>query len=191
MKKIEITSALIGDVALPLAGFFFWDWGFYFIALFFLFDISFRSIFLNKRVKLLPSMVFENRFVFKGVLLTVFEILALHILVILSISSIDFVSEFWSFLTYQEIGVAQGVVLLPLLILNEFMRIRNEQKMKVPQHVRFDIMINSQKIQLFRVLLWCLFMGLTMLIPFHETALVLIFIATLSIQPFWIYRNIS
>ncbi|MEJ6589113.1 MAG: hypothetical protein QNL43_04855 [Crocinitomicaceae bacterium] len=191
MKKIEITSALIGDVALPLAGFFFWDWGFYFIALFFLFDISFRSIFLNKRVKLLPSMVFENRFVLKGVLLTVFEILALHILVILSISSIDFVSEFWSFLTYQEIGVAQGVVLLPLLILNEFMRIRNEQKMKVPQHVRFDIMINSQKIQLFRVLLWCLFMGLTMLIPFHETALVLIFIATLSIQPFWIYRNIS
>lgn len=191
MKKIEITSALIGDVALPLAGFFFWDWGFYFIALFFLFDISFRSVFLNKRVKLLPSMVFENRFVLKGVLLTVFEILALHILVILSISSIDFVSEFWSFLTYQEIGVAQGVVLLPLLILNEFMRIRNEQKMKVPQHVRFDIMINSQKIQLFRVLLWCLFMGLTMLIPFHETALVLIFIATLSIQPFWIYRNIS
>ena len=191
MKKIEITSALIGDVALPLAGFFFWDWGFYFIALFFLFDISFRSIFLNKRVKLLPSMVFENRFVLKGVLLTVFEILALHILVILSISSIDFVSEFWSFLMYQEIGVAQGVVLLPLLILNEFMRIRNEQKMKVPQHVRFDIMINSQKIQLFRVLLWCLFMGLTMLIPFHETALVLIFIATLSIQPFWIYRNIS
>tara|TARA_B110000305_G_scaffold95704_2_gene107779 strand:- start:13442 stop:14017 length:576 start_codon:yes stop_codon:yes gene_type:complete len=191
VKKIEITSALIGDVALPLAGFFFWDWGFYFIALFFLFDISFRSIFLNKRVKLLPSMVFENRFVLKGVLLTVFEILALHILVILSISSIDFVSEFWSFLTYQEIGVAQGVVLLPLLILNEFMRIRNEQKMKVPQHVRFDIMINSQKIQLFRVLLWCLFMGLTMLIPFHETALVLIFIATLSIQPFWIYRNIS
>ena len=191
MKKIEITSALIGDVALPLAGFFFWDWGFYFIALFFLFDISFRSVFLNKRVKLLPSMVFENRFVLKGVLLTVFEILALHILVILSISSIDFVSEFWSFLMYQEIGVAQGVVLLPLLILNEFMRIRNEQKMKVPQHVRFDIMINSQKIQLFRVLLWCLFMGLTMLIPFHETALVLIFIATLSIQPFWIYRNIS
>lgn len=191
MKKIEITSALIGDVALPLAGFFFWDWGFYFIALFFLFDISFRSIFLNKRVKLLPSMVFENRFVLKSVLLTVFEILALHILVILSISSIDFVSEFWSFLTYQEIGVAQGVVLLPLLILNEFMRIRNEQKMKVPQHVRFDIMINSQKIQLFRVLLWCFFMGLTMLIPFHETALVLIFIATLSIQPFWIYRNIS
>jgi hypothetical protein len=191
VKKIEITSALIGDVALPLAGFFFWDWGFYFIALFFLFDISFRSIFLNKRVKLLPSMVFENRFVLKGVLLTVFEILALHILVILSISSIDFVSEFWSFLTYQEIGVAQGVVLLPLLILNEFMRIRNEQKMKVPQHVRFDIMINSQKIQLFRVLLWCLFMGLTMLITFHETALVLIFIATLSIQPFWIYRNIS
>ena len=97
MKKIEITSALIGDVALPLAGFFFWDWGFYFIALFFLFDISFRSVFLNKRVKLLPSMVFENRFVLKGVLLTVFEILALHILVILSISSIDFVSEFWSF----------------------------------------------------------------------------------------------
>ena len=78
MKKIEITSALFGDVALPIAGFLFWDWGFYFIALFFLFDISFRSIFLNKRVKLLPSMEIENRFVLKGVLLTVFEIFALH-----------------------------------------------------------------------------------------------------------------
>lgn len=191
MKKIEITSALFGDVALPLAGFLFWDWGFYFIALFFLFDISFRSIFLNKRVKLLPSMEIENRFVLKGVLLTVFEIFALHILVILSIPSIDFVSEFWSFLTYKEIGVAQGVVLLPLLILNEFMRIRNEQKMKVPQNVRFEIMRSGQKVQFFRVLLWCVFMGLTLLIPFPETALVLIFIAALSIQPFWIYRNIS
>ncbi len=191
MKKIEIISAILGDAVLPLVGFLFWNWGFYFIVLFFLFDLVIRTLFLNKRIGLMPSIILPKAFFLKGIGLVVLEVWFLHLLVYFSFNSISFITEIWGFLTYKELGFAQGIILLPLLFLNEIIRIRNEKKLGIPQNVRFEILKNYQFSGLLRVLLWSFLFLLTFLFSISETTLVSILILTLCIQPFWIYRNIS
>ena len=191
MKKIEITSAILGDAVLPLVGFLFWDWGFYFIILFFLFDLVIRTLFLHKRIGLLPSIILPKAFLLKGIGLVVLEVVILHLLVYLSLNSISFPTEIWGFLSYEELGFAQGIILLPLLFLNEVIRIRNEKKLGTSQNVRFEILWNYQLSGLFRILFWSFLLILTFLFSISETTLVSILILTLCIQPFWIYRNIS
>ena len=191
MKKLEIISAILGDAALPLVGFLFWDWGFYFITLFFLFDLVIRTLFLHKRIGFLPSIILPKAFLLKGIGFVVSEVLILHLLVYFSFNPISFTAEIWSFLSYEELGVAQGILLLPLLFLNEIIRIRNEKKLGTSQNVRFEILKNYQLSGLFRILFWSLLLFLTFLFSISETTLVAILIFTLCIQPFWIYRNIS
>ena len=52
MKQAEKINALLGDVAFPLMGYFFWNWNFYFILLYFILDQVARTIFLPWRLKL-------------------------------------------------------------------------------------------------------------------------------------------
>jgi hypothetical protein len=191
LKRIEIIGALFGDVALPLLGFLFWDWGFYFIVLFFVFDILIRSFFLMKRVKNLPSMNINHRFALFGISMTLLELCLLHLLVFLTLTPIGFFKEFWAFLSYEELGIAQGVVLIPLLIFNELFRIRNEQKAKVPQNVRFEILKSSQYFQFGRLILWCIVIVGSCFLDIKESVLVAVLIATLCVQPFYVFRNIS
>lgn len=191
MKRIEIIGALFGDAALPLLGFLFWEWGFYFIVLFFVFDILIRSFFLMKRVKNLPSMNINHRFALFGISMTLLELCLLHLLVFLTLTPIGFFKEFWAFLSYEELGIAQGVVLIPLLIFNELFRIRNEQKAKVPQNVRFEILKSSQYFQFGRLILWCIVIVGSCFLDIKESVLVAVLIATLCVQPFYVFRNIS
>ena len=191
MKRIEIIGALFGDVALPLLGFLFWDWGFYFIVLFFVFDNVIRSIFLSKRVKNLPSMNVNRRFALKGISITFLELCLLHLLVFLTLAPIEFFQEIWAFLSYEELGIAQGVLLIPLLVFNELFRIRNEMKANVPQNVRFEILKSSQYFQFGRLILWCIFIVGASFLDIKESVLVVVLIATLCVQPFYVFRNIS
>ena len=191
MKRIEIIGALFGDAALPLLGFLFWDWGFYFIVLFFVFDILIRSFFLMKRVKNLPSMNINHRFALVGISMTFLELSLLHLLVFLTLTPIGFFEELWAFLSYEEMGIAQGVVLIPLLIFNELFRIRNEQKAKVPQNVRFEILKSSQYFQFGRLILWCIVIVGSCFLDIKQSVLVAVVIATLCVQPFYVFRNIS
>lgn len=191
MKRIEIIGALFGDAALPLLGFLFWDWGFYFIVLFFVFDNVIRSIFLNKRVKNLPSMNVNRRFALKGISITFLELCLLHLLVFLTLAPIEFFQEIWAFLSYEELGIAQGVLLIPLLVFNELFRIRNEMKANVPQNVRFEILKSSQYFQFGRLILWCIFIVGASFLDIKESVLVVVLIATLCVQPFYVFRNIS
>ena len=191
MKKVEIISAILGDAVLPLVGFLFWNWGFYFIILFFLFDLVIRTFFLNKRLGLLSSIILPKAFLLKGVGLAFLEVMILHLLVYFSLNPIIFTVELWAFLSYEELGIAQGIFLLPLLFLNEIMRIKNEHKVSVPQNIRFEILKSIQIAGLFRILFWSLLLFLTFVFSISETTLVAILILTLCIQPFWIYRNIA
>jgi hypothetical protein len=191
LKRIEIIGALFGDATLPLLGFLFWDWGFYFIVLFFVFDILIRSFFLMKRVKNLPSMNINHRFALFGISMTFLELCLLHLLVFLTLTPIGFFKELWAFLSYEELGIAQGVVLIPLLIFNELFRIRNEQKAKVPQNVRFEILKSSQYFQFGRLILWCIVIVGSCFLDIKESVLVAVLIATLCVQPFYVFRNIS
>ena len=191
MKKIEIISSLLGDFALPLVGFLFWDWGFYFIALFFLFDLIFKTFFLKKRLSPLEEMRGRNKFILYSFLFSFIEVLMIHFIVIRAFPSMNIGHAFIDFLSYEELGIAQGVVLLPLLFLNEWMRIRNENKIAVPHTVRIQIMFNSQRVQVYRLILW-LAMGLGVLfLSVNELTLIIAFFLFFIAQPFLVFRNVN
>ena len=191
MKKIEIISALLGDVALPLAGFLFWDWGFYFISLFFLFDLFFRTLFLRRRLTPLNELKNRNRILFRGFIYSFIEILLIHCIVISVFVYLNIGDSFLAFLTYEELGIPQGPVLLPLLLLNEFMKIRNENKIGVPYPVRAQIILKTQNLQQYRLLLWVVLYLWSLFFYMNETILITAFFAFFIVQPFLIFRNIK
>ena len=191
MKKVEIISALLGDVALPLAGFLFWDWGFYFISLFFLFDLFFRTLFLRRRLTPLIELENRNRILFKGFLFTFLEVLLIHCIVIGAFANLSIGDSFMAFLSYEELGIAQGVVLLPLLLLNEVMKMRNENKMGVPYSVRSQVILNTQNIQRYRILLWVILYLMVLFFPVDELLLISTFFIFFVVQPFLVFRNIN
>lgn len=191
MKKIEIISALLGDVAIPLVGFLFWGWGFYFIALFFLFDLLFRTLFLKKRVSTLPDFSQRNKFLFKGFLYPFIEFVLIHCIVVVSFASMSIGDAFVDFLTYEDLGIQQGIVIIPLLFLNEVMKIRNEKKMGIPASVRTQILLNSQKVQVYRTVFWVILYLLVLFLNIPESILIIAFFIVLTVQPFVVFRNVN
>ncbi|MDO7609693.1 MAG: hypothetical protein MUQ68_02475 [Crocinitomicaceae bacterium] len=191
MKKIEIFSALLGDVALPLIGFLFWDWGFYFISLFFLFDLLFRTLFIKRRLKPIDELKNRRAIIFKAFLFTFLEVILIHCIVVGAFPHTNIGDSFIYFLTYQEMGIAQGVVLLPLLLLNEVMKIRNENKMGIPYSIRAQVLSNNQDLQRYRILMWVLIYLLVLFFPIPEIFLIMAFFIFLTAQPFLVFRNIK
>lgn len=191
MKKIEIFSALLGDVALPLIGFLFWDWGFYFISLFFLFDLLFRTLFIKRRLKPIDKLKNRRAIIFKAFLFTFLEVILIHCIVVGAFPHTNIGDSFIYFLTYEEMGIAQGVVLLPLLLLNEVMKIRNENKMGIPYSVRAQVLSNNQDLQRYRILMWVLIYLLVLFFPVPEIFLIMAFFIFLTAQPFLVFRNIK
>jgi len=172
-------------------GFLFWDWGFYFIALFFLFDLIFKTFFLKKRLSALEEMRGRNKFLLYSFLFSLIEVLMIHFIVIGAFPSLNIGDTFIDFLSYEELGIAQGIVLLPLLFLNEWMRIRNENKIAVPHTIRIQIMFNSQRVQVYRLILW-LAMGLGVLfLSINELTLIIAFFLFFIAQPFLVFRNVN
>ncbi|MDC1244037.1 hypothetical protein N8Z79_01135 [Crocinitomicaceae bacterium] len=191
MKKIEIFSALLGDVALPLIGFLFWDWGFYFISLFFLFDLLFRTLFIKRRLKPIDELKNRRAIIFKAFLFTFLEVILIHCIVVGAFPHTNIGDSFIYFLTYEEMGIAQGVVLLPLLLLNEVMKIRNENKMGIPYSIRAQVLSNNQDLQRYRILMWVLIYLLVLFFPIPEIFLIMAFFIFLTAQPFLVFRNIK
>ena len=191
MKKIEIFSALLGDVALPLIGFLFWDWGFYFISLFFLFDLLFRTLFIKRRLKPIDELKNRRAIIFKAFLFTFLEVILIHCIVVGAFPHTNIGDSFIYFLTYEEMGIAQGVVLLPLLLLNEVMKIRNENKMGIPYSIRAQVLSNNQDLQRYRILMWVLIYLLVLFFPIPEIFLIMAFFFFLTAQPFLVFRNIK
>jgi len=191
VKKIEIFSALLGDVALPLIGFLFWDWGFYFISLFFLFDLLFRTLFIKRRLKPIDELKNRRAIIFKAFLFTFLEVILIHCIVVGAFPHTNIGDSFIYFLTYEEMGIAQGVVLLPLLLLNEVMKIRNENKMGIPYSIRAQVLSNNQDLQRYRILMWVLIYLLVLFFSIPEIFLIMAFFIFLTAQPFLVFRNIK
>lgn len=139
MKSQEKIAVLIGDVALPLAGFFFWNWGFYFIALYLLLDQLVKQLFLLIRFK--NNHLSKNEkgiYLAKSMLLFLFE-LSVVLLINYQITT-DFnpIAGFVNFLSYEDMGIQQGLVLIPLLFFAEWMKIKTEQRQNLSDELKRD-----------------------------------------------------
>lgn len=111
---------LVGEALIPLTGFFFWDWGLYFILLFYLLDMlaSEAIIHLKSRKSIEFYGTGQKERVSYGIqsaLLLVLSIISIHTALYFIQPGIDFKHEVIAFWTYEELGMQQGYLLAPLV----------------------------------------------------------------------------
>ena len=163
MKRQEKIAALIGDILIPILGFFLWHWSIYFICLFFLLDqlsreVShlFRMRYLKSRFQIRPRSYLLNILIFIGFVAMV------HVYNYMLHPTIDFTREMTAFFWYKDTGIPQGFILFPLVIFSERMRFKmNMKQFSDEMHVQSW---QNHAIQLlsYFVLFLMLSLGLTM-----------------------------
>lgn len=113
---------LIGDAVIPLVGFFAWDWSLYFILLFYFIDLVIGEVVVNLKSRKIVEYQKSGvqgwiiRAWASGLLL-IGTVLLIHFILYWVVSGIDFRAEAIEFWTYEELGIQQGYILLPLLII--------------------------------------------------------------------------
>lgn len=115
---------LFGDAIIPLLGLLVWNWSLYFILLFYFLDLLSAEFIQHLKSK--KTVVFQQVKGQKKQWLkwggTSFAFLAMaivmvHFAVYFITPGIDFQSEALSFWNYEEMGIKQGYILLPLVFL--------------------------------------------------------------------------
>lgn len=114
---------VIGDLAIPLLGFLVWEWSLFFIFAFYVLDylVSFGVLIAKHRK--IKSYRNDKRSYLKSIIRSVF--IALVVLVIgfqffHFFNSFSISHELISFLSYKELGIPQGAILIPLLVLGGY-----------------------------------------------------------------------
>uniref|UniRef100_UPI00404B9C5A hypothetical protein n=1 Tax=Fluviicola sp. TaxID=1917219 RepID=UPI00404B9C5A len=113
------------EAALPLAGYFYWHWDTSFILLFYLLDwilfLAINSVKAKKRFAF-SQLAIEKKQAFRTLLLgTAFLIITCFVVLLtmqLLQPTFNFSERVVAFLRYNDMGIEQGYVLLPLLLLN-------------------------------------------------------------------------
>ena len=122
---------LIGDAVIPLLGFFWWNWSLYFIVIFYLLDYLSNEVILNlKSKKITTYQEIDSKIWIQkaslSFLLFFLGIVLVHLSMKMLHPQIDFYKEFIQFLSYKDIGIAQGYFLIPLIALVGFQRYKME-----------------------------------------------------------------
>ena len=135
-QKLRLIQ-LLGELVIPLAGYFFWNWSYFDILFFYALDllISWAIIYV-KTGKIIKERPSEDR---GEPLFSVVSLLGLLSLVTLSFclmcqlyEDFDLGASIWHFLLLEDMGLPQGVLLLPLLILTAVIPYKS-------QFVRFKV----------------------------------------------------
>lgn len=117
MQNKAIYIQLIGDALIPLLGFFLWDWSLYFILLFYLLDLFASEViilFKTKRAQGLSTEIKRPFRVYSWVLF-LFNVITFHVGIFLMHPDVNFQTEFVEFIMYEEMGIPQGLILIPLI----------------------------------------------------------------------------
>lgn len=124
LKQSALFQTIL-EAALPLAGYFYWHWDTSFILLFYLLDwilfLAINSVKAKKRFAF-SQLAIEKKQAIRTLLLgTAFLIITCFVVLLtmqLLQPTFNFSERIVAFLRYNDMGIEQGYVLLPLLLLN-------------------------------------------------------------------------
>lgn len=182
MNSAEKVRDLIGDVALPLMGYFLWNWSLYFIMIYFMLDQLSRTVFLAWRLKLtnLNSRKKSNIFV-RSILLLLFEVFLIHVFIKSIQPAIQFKKEILNFIHYSDMGIEQGYILLPLLILGEWFRLKYDFKMGIVGLRQIEIIQRNKNLSFFRISFFALFFCIGLWMTLSERIMTISFFLLISL----------
>lgn len=122
MLQRQLYIRLLSNLVIPVLGFWIWDWSLYFILLFYILDICSNEIVLHLKIRKIKSVqkerVLKTPTRIYGIVSGLFLILIIaeiNVGIALLYPGFDFQQEIWGFLSYKELGIPQGFVLLPLI----------------------------------------------------------------------------
>lgn len=128
MNRLKLVNA-ISEAVIPILGLVFFDWGIYFILLFYFIDLVASEVFVYIKVNKIiqfqkikfPFATRYGRLIINTALM-VFVIIISQIAIYFIVPGIDFPKQIVAFLSYEEAGmpIPQGYILLPLVILGNF-----------------------------------------------------------------------
>lgn len=128
----RVVFQLVLEAAIPLAGFFLWNWSLYFIVLFYILDLFSREIVTHfkakRRLKHNP-VESKKTWVTQGALSLIllgFSLVLIHFFFFLYQPEMNQIMEAKEFWMYEDLGIKQGYFLLPLVALTAFAQYRQE-----------------------------------------------------------------
>ncbi len=173
-KYIEV----FGDTIIPLLGYFLWEWDLYFIVLYFILEMIFSEGFLHlKSYKVYSFQNPKSSWLLPGsmgIVALIALVFLIHAGFSFLIPTIDFQKQIVSFLSYEDMGIAQGFILFPLLFITgyqkyklEFIRLKKYETESIPN------LWKSHLVKYLFVLLLIGFCSLMMLIGFSNSLIYL------------------
>jgi hypothetical protein len=189
VKQAEKINALLGDVAFPLMGYFFWNWNFYFILLYFILDQVARTIFLPWRLKLTQLKQLEKiKMIAQSSILLFSELFLIHLFLKVLIPDIHFQKEISNFIHYSDMGIEQGYILLPLLILGEWLRMKQDLKTGIVGSKQLNNLVKNRHLSFFRISFFSFFLGVQFLISLKETMMIFVFFLFIFVLVFYPFK---
>ena len=185
MKSQEKIVILLGDIAFPLIGFFFWNWGFYFIALYFIIDQLAKQAFLIVRLKNISLQFTEKAILLsKSMALFIFEVLIIILINYQMTVEFNPINGIIKFLSYEDMGIQQGVVLIPLLIFAEWMKMKTEQKLKQSDELKQQNINRSLQQSQIRLSMLGIILGIVNFNMLTELLIVILFLIGIGLSVF-------
>ncbi len=192
MRIKQAYIQLIGDAIIPLAGALFFDWSLYFILIFYCIDLLASEVILHLKSK--KTVEFNGINVkkwrqqgLKSGLLLVLALLLIHIAVFFIQLGIDFSTELIDFMAYEEMGIQQGYILVPLIAFSAYQLYRMTFLMPARfRTITLDEIWHPHLISLLIIIGFSgLVIGLSQLIVFHELVYILAIVAISSTYQLW------
>jgi hypothetical protein len=125
---------VVADAAIPLMGFFMWEWNIYFILLFYLLDLFATEIIAHLSARKINEYHAQKQLDLKqpliSLVLFMVSLFVVHVFVAAAVPGIDFKKEALAFWSYEDMGIAQGYILIPLILFVAIQRYRMEFLMR-------------------------------------------------------------
>lgn len=136
-KKAILFQTLVEGL-IPILGYFYWEWDASFILLFYLIDwLLFWALSLLKARKRIQfsGLNSEKQLATKQLSIAFLFILSTSLALFYILPNIHAIfswkERIWAFLTYSELGIPQGLLLIPLMILSGYLAYK--QQFLLPQ----------------------------------------------------------
>jgi hypothetical protein len=162
MKQAYIQ--LVGDALIPLAGALFFGWSLYFILIFYCLDLIASEVILHlKSKKTVEFRGFKPKqwlvYGIKSGILMLLTFGLIHVAVFFIHPEINFTKELIDFMAYEEMGIAQGYILVPLVGFSAYQIYK--MTFLVPARFRTISMNEIWNPRLVSMLIICGFSGIT------------------------------
>ncbi len=186
------------EAAIPVIGYFSWGWDLSFILLFYLIDwlLAYGLTVAKGLKRIRYAEKAEEKQLFRRSLALSFLLMvaacALIALALVQLNpALDWKVRTWEFLVYKELGIQQGLILVPLIVLNGILVYR--QQFLLPQRFRVLEMVQITRPLMQQNLLLLatggLLVAVTYFVKFPEEILIAAAVLGISCYRFFVLRR--